>query len=188
MTDPLPTILEGIPLQVRDIRTVIDRPRFFLNPTDCDPKQIRAAVGSTKGSRATVSSRFQVGDCRALPLRPKLSLRVGAKGRTGSGSSTPLVAKLTQTRGQTNLQSVSVVLPRTLNAHLDVVNDACTPAQFEARDCERARTGRAVAVTPLLDKPLRGNAYFVKRESEEDCRTSSSRCAAKWTSTWSARS
>ncbi|MGB2694364.1 MAG: hypothetical protein WBD55_04155 [Dehalococcoidia bacterium] len=163
VSDPLPRILEGIPLQVRDIRVSIDRSAFMINPTSCLQKQVTGSVTSTAGTTVGVADRFQVGGCRQLKLRPRLRIVVGSKGHTRPGSSTPLTAKLTQTPGQSNLKSVSVTLPLSLNALLPVVNEACTQAEFDAGNCEKARTGSAVAVTPLLDEPLEGSAYFVKR-------------------------
>jgi hypothetical protein len=164
VSDPLPTILQGIPLQVRDIRVVIDRERFFLNPTSCKEKTIRGTLGSTEGSTAHVSSRFQVGECGRLPLRPRISFRVGGKGHTRANGSTPLITTLRQSRGQTGLKSVSVQLPLVLNGDLDVIQDACSEEDFAAgpaKHCARAKTGVAVVKTPLLEKPLRGGAYFV---------------------------
>ena len=35
-SDPIPHILKGIPIHLRDIRVYIDRPNFTLNPTSCD--------------------------------------------------------------------------------------------------------------------------------------------------------
>jgi hypothetical protein len=168
VSDPLPTVLQGIPLQVRDVRVRIDRKRFFLNPTSCREKTIHATVGSTEGSTANLSSRFQTIDCARLRLRPKLRLRAGAKGRTGKGASTPLVTTLRQTPGQTGLKSVGVQLPLVYNGRLTVINDACTAAEFEAdpvKNCANAKTGVAVARTPLLADPLKGSVYFVERPS-----------------------
>jgi hypothetical protein len=73
-----------------------------------------------------------------------------------------LTTTLTQPRGQTGLKSVGVTLPLTVNALLDVVNHACTRAQFDAGHCQDARAGSAVAVTPLLKHSLRGGVFFVK--------------------------
>ena len=42
--DPLPTILSGIPLDVRDLRVNLDRPNFTLAPTSCEPKAVQATV------------------------------------------------------------------------------------------------------------------------------------------------
>ncbi len=163
VTDPLPTILQGIPLQVRDIRVAIDREGFMLNPTSCAEQRIGATVRSTAGDVANVGSRFQVGGCVSLPLTPRMDLRVGGQRRyTRRGASTPFTASLRQTPGQSNLRSVSVSLPTTINARLEVVDRACTREAYEAGDCERARAGSALAMTPLLRDPLRGSVYFVK--------------------------
>jgi len=169
VSDPLPTILQGIPVQVRDVRVVVDRERFFLNPTGCREKRIRGTLTSTEGSTAHVGTRFQVGECDRLELAPRMTFRVGGKGHTRDGTSTPLVATLKQGRGQTALKSVRVQLPLMLSGDLDVISDACTEEEFEAdpvKNCANAKTGVAVAKTPLLEKPLRGGAYFVEHEGK----------------------
>ena len=162
VSDPLPTQLQGIPLDVKDVRVDVDRPGFWLNPTSCEEKTISGVIESTLGSKRAVSSRFQAYDCAALPLRPRMVLRVGGRGRTQRGRSTPFTATLRQTPGQAGLARVQVTLPTTINARLTVINDACTRAQYEAGNCEDARTGSATAVTPLLRDPLRGGVYFVR--------------------------
>ena len=43
-SDPIPHILAGIPLQVRDIRVYVDRPEFTLNPTSCEPSAVGAQI------------------------------------------------------------------------------------------------------------------------------------------------
>jgi hypothetical protein len=162
VSDSLPTILQGIPLDLREVRVAVDRPHFIVNPTSCAVKHVYGTLRSTLGAIAHGATRFQVGECANLPLAPKLTLTVGGRGHTGNGRSTPLTTTLTQTPGQANLRTVSVVLPKTLNARLDVLNRACTQPQFEAGHCAAARAGSAVAVTPLLRDPLRGSAYFVR--------------------------
>jgi hypothetical protein len=163
VSDPFPRILQGIPLDVRQVVVGVDRPKFIVNPTSCAEKHILGTIASTEDATAKVGSRFQVGECGNLRLAPKLTFAVGARHRTAAGLSTPLTTTLTQTPGQTNLAAVSVVLPGTLNARLPVINRACTLAQFNAGHCSsRARAGSAQAITPLLPRPLTGSAYFVK--------------------------
>jgi hypothetical protein len=162
VSDPLPTILQGIPLDVRDVRVNIDRPHFFRNPTSCAEKRIFSTVGSTQGAIAHPSVRFQMGECASLAHGAKLVFGDGGRGHTRAGVSTPLTTTLTTTPGA-NLRSVSVTLPGTLNALLPVVNRACSLAAYNAGHCgSRARVGAAAAVTPLLRDPLRGSVYFVK--------------------------
>lgn len=161
-TDPLPTLLEGIPLQLRDVRVAVDRPGFMVSPTSCAEKRVRAVLTSIAARVVGTSDRFQAADCRRLPFHPRLRLRVGGPGRTRRGVSTPLTAVLTQQPGEAGIRRVSVTLPDVLNARLEVVEDACTVAEFDAGDCDEARIGTAVAETPLLRNPLRGNAYLVR--------------------------
>ncbi len=163
VTDQLPTILQGIPLKLRLADVTVDRPGFTINPTSCAPMSAVARITSVLGAVATKSSRFQVGDCRALAFRPSLSLAVGSPHHTGRSVSTPLTATVRVPRGDANLHAVDVSLPTTLAALLPVLNRRCTLAAFEAGHCgSGARVGSAVAVTPLLRDPLRGSVYFVR--------------------------
>ena len=163
LSDPLPRILQGIPLNVRDVRVSVNRPDFFLNATSCEEKTIGGVVESTQGMSAHVSSRYQASDCASLRFQPRMVLTVGGRGHTRRGRTTPLSTTLTMpSRGQANLRYVRVTLPQSINARLTVINDACTRAEFEAGNCEHAKTGTATAITPLLSDPLRGGVYFVK--------------------------
>jgi hypothetical protein len=162
VSDPLPRILQGIPLQIRSVTVAVDKPGFMLNPTSCSAKEISGQVSSQLGATAAVRSRFQVGNCGRLPVKPSMTLAVGTRGKTARGRRTPFTATLRQPAGQSGLRSVEVTLPKTLNSRLDVVNKrrACTLAQFAADRCPM-QVGTGTAVTPLLRDPLTGPAYFV---------------------------
>jgi hypothetical protein len=159
VSDPFPTILQGIRLQVRDIRVNIDRPHFTLNPTNCEPMSINATALSTEGQRAELSDRFQVADCAALPFRPKL--RLALRGATHRRAHPSLHAILTAKSGEANIARAQVKLPKAAfldNAHIGAV---CTRVQFSAHACPPASVyGYAKAVTPLLDAPLQGPVYL----------------------------
>jgi len=83
-SDPIPHILAGIPLHLRDIRVYVDRPDFTVNPTSCDPMQVTSRLGGAGAdpfdpaddSAAESSQRYQVIGCTALGFRPALSLRL----------------------------------------------------------------------------------------------------------------
>jgi hypothetical protein len=163
VTDPLPVLLQGIPLQLRDVRVAVDRPGFMVSPTGCGEKRVRGVLESVAARVVGASSRFQVGDCASLPFHPRLRLFVGSRGHTRARSSTPLTAVLTQQPGEAGIRSVSVTLPSIVSAQIPVIEDACSPEEFAGDRCEAARIGTAVAVTPLLRDPLRGGAYLVRR-------------------------
>jgi hypothetical protein len=162
VSDPFPTILDGIRLDLRAVRVLIDKPHFIVNPTNCAERRIFGTVTSADGVVVHTSERFRVTDCASLPFAPKMTISVGGRGHTRAGVSTRLTTTLTQTPGQAHLRSVTVTLPSSLNALLAVLNRACTQAQFDAGHCRGARAGSAVAVTPLLRDPLRGSAFFVR--------------------------
>jgi hypothetical protein len=166
-SDPLPTILRGIPLDVRDVRVTIDRPGFVVNPTDCSAQEVTGTVTSDAALAVPVASRFQVGDCSSLAFKPKLSLRLSGKGQTTDGKHPGLSAVLSQTPGQANLKRVSVTLP--LSLALDQRNagsdDLCefVAGQQTIPDCPKSSiVGNVTARTPVLDDPLTGPVYFIK--------------------------
>ena len=43
-SDPIPHILDGFPLRLRDIRIYIDKPNFMINPTSCDPFAVTSTL------------------------------------------------------------------------------------------------------------------------------------------------
>ncbi len=163
--DPLPRMLEGIPVLARDIQVSIDRDGFMRSPTNCSPMTIEATVASFEGSTANLSNRFQVGDCASLALAPKLAIALTGKGQTTDDKHPAVVASLTQPAGQANLKKVTVSLPLSLALDPDNANGLCefTDGSKIEPTCPKASiVGTATARTPILDQPLTGPVYFVK--------------------------
>lgn len=158
-TDPLPQILEGVPVTYRVIHVDVDRRDFMLNPTSCKPKQIKATVTASNGALAEPSDGFQATKCGSLRYSPKLKISLkGASGRSGNPA---LRAVLTQPANQANTASASVILPASEFIDQAHVNNPCTRVQFAERACpENSILGHAEASTPLLDQPLKGPVYF----------------------------
>ena len=158
-SDPIPTILKGIPLKVRSVAITIDRPGFILNPTSCEVKSATASITGGSGATATPSNRFQVGGCADLAFTPKLSLSL--KGGTKRSGNPALTAVLNQPAGQAGTGKVSVALPHSEFLDQSHIRTVCTRVQFSAHACPSgAIYGEAEAITPLLDSPLRGPVYL----------------------------
>jgi uncharacterized repeat protein (TIGR01451 family) len=169
-TDPFPTILQGIPLQVKDIRVNLDRPGFTFNPTSCNPMSINGTVQSTENQVAGVSSRFQVGECANHAFKPKFSASTAGKTSKANGAS--FHVHLASNEGphgtggasESNIAKVDVQLPVSLPARLTTLQKACTAAQFASNPagCPAASfVGSATAHTPILASPLSGPAILV---------------------------
>jgi hypothetical protein len=162
VSDPFPTIIKGVPLHIRSIRVSIDKARFMVAPTNCSMQRVAAVATSVSGDSDKLSEKFKVGSCKDLAFSPRLSLTVGDSGGTTRGVSTPFRAVLRQKPGQSNLRSVKVVLPQTLAALLNVVQRACSMAEYQSDRCQKSEAGSAVAKTPLLKDPLKGGVFFVR--------------------------
>jgi hypothetical protein len=158
-SDPIPQILAGIPLDVRSVAVNIDRERFTLNPTNCEPMTLGVDARSLLGQTAFLSNRFQVGGCRGLDFEPRFSLRL--KGGTKRGANPKLIAMVTAKEGEANIARASVKLPRSAFLDQAHIRTVCTRVQFAAEACPRGSIyGKATASTPLLDEPLTGNVYL----------------------------
>jgi hypothetical protein len=165
VSDPLPLIVKGVPVRLRSINVDVNRPGFTLNPTSCGPKQIKATLVSDRGAIHQVTQPFQVGDCQALPLRPRLRMRLTGRKQLRDKGHPGVRAVLTQAPGQANLKRVQVKLPLSLALDPERAqsDDLC---EFEAGlrvACPPSSIiGRARAFTPVLNRPLTGPVYFVK--------------------------
>lgn len=165
-SDPLPTIIDGIPIQVKTINVLIDRPSFVFNPTNCGRTGIGGSVTSREGSTATFSSSFQVTGCGDLGFKPEF--KVATSGRTSKANGASLDARVSFPQGalgtQANIAQVKVDLPKQLPSRLTTLQKACPAATFEANPgaCPAASViGVVKALTPTLPTMLTGPVYFV---------------------------
>jgi hypothetical protein len=163
VSDPLPTILEGIPLRLRTVRVNVDRPAFTVGPTSCAEQSVKGLIHSQQGASASVASRFQVGDCRSLPFKPALAMRLRGRRESHVGGHPGLSVMLRQAPGEANLQQVSARLPLSLALDPDNAQTLCEYDDGLRKHCPKGSIiGRAVADSPLLPRPLSGPVYFVK--------------------------
>ncbi len=160
-SDPLPHILFGIPLAVRDVRVNLTRPGFTLAGTSCDREEVYAAVQGTAGATVAVTDPFQLGGCGALGFKPGLSLKL--KGGTKRNAHPALKAVVTYPLGSNyaNTAKASVALPHSEFLEQAHIRTICTRVQFAADACPKGSIyGKARAITPLLDEPLSGPVYL----------------------------
>ncbi len=170
-SDPLPTMLDGIPLQLKVVNVTIDRPEFMFGPTNCSKLQVTGTLASSEGLSAPVASPFQVTNCASLQFKPKFT--VSTSGKTSKANGASLNVKLAFPKApqgaEANIHSVKVDLPKQLPSRLTTLQKACTAAQFESNPagCPAASiVGHAKATTPLLPVPVEGPAYFVSHGGE----------------------
>jgi hypothetical protein len=166
-SDPIPHILAGIPLKVRDLRVYVDRKDFILNPTSCDPSSAKATLfGSfldvfnpADDIPISLNDRYQAANCASLGFKPKLSINL--KGGTRRGDHPALKAIVNARPSDANIGGAVVTLPTSAFLDQAHIRTICTRVQFAAKSCPKgAQYGYARAFTPLLDEPVEGPVYL----------------------------
>lgn len=165
-SDPFPSIIDGIPLDIRSVAVDISRPGFMLNPTSCEASAVAGQETSTLGQVAGVSEHFQAGGCTNLPFN--VSLAVSASGKVSHLDGTSVQFKLSYPQGALGkeawLRAAKFEFPKQLSARLPTIQKSCPAATFAANPAgcpETARIGMATVKTQLLPVPLAGPVYFV---------------------------
>ncbi len=178
-SDPIPHIIQGIPVHARDIRAYVDKPEFTLNPTSCERTSTASTVlgsgldfaSDVDDNPITVTSPFQAADCAALSFDPKLKLQL--LGGTKRGSHPRFKATLHMHGfGEAAIKRAQVTLPHSEfleNAHIKTI---CTRVQFKAgagngTQCPAGSVyGYAKASTPILSEPLTGPVFLRSSEHQ----------------------
>jgi hypothetical protein len=111
------------------------------------------------GTLTTLSSRFQVGECKGLGFKPGVSLRLF--GPTHRGAHPKFRTVLTPRPGDAAIRGVAVTLPGTELLDSRRLGAICGRDEFAAGGCPSGSVyGYAQAWTPLLDRPLQGPVYL----------------------------
>jgi hypothetical protein len=162
----IPTILEGIPLQIQHVNVTINRPAFTFNPTNCSPLQITGALSASEGALQSLAVPFQATNCAVLKYQPTLKVTTNAHTSKADGAS--LNFKITYPSGAMGADAwfskAKFDIPKQLPARLTTLQKACTEKQFDANPegCPAASAiGHAIVHTQELPVPLEGPVYFV---------------------------
>jgi hypothetical protein len=162
VADPLPTIRDGIPLDVRTIELNLDRPSFTLNPTSCEAMAVEGSASTQAGQSTPLKNPFQVGECGRLGFKPKIAISL--KGPTKRAGLPALRATVTYPKGgaYANIARAQVSLPHSEFLEQGNLDQTCTKPLLAAHACPASSIyGKVKAWTPLLEKPLEGNVYLV---------------------------
>ncbi len=175
VSDPFPTFLDpvgangqtdGIPIKLRRVDVLINRPGFTFNPTNCSKLALSAAITSTGSAISDHSVPFQVTNCAHLKYTPTLTVSTAAKASRSNGSS--LFFKIAYPKNSVGSQSwmkeMKFVIPKQLPARLTTLQKACLAHVFETerQNCPAASIiGHVLVHTPVLAVPVEGPLYFV---------------------------
>jgi hypothetical protein len=171
-TDPIPHIIKGIPIHLKDIRAYIDRPNVTINPTSCEPSAVSSALNGSGAlfgvqaddTLATATAPFQAFNCGALGFKPSLTLHL--KGGTRRSKHPALRVIVRPRPGDANIAQAQVALPSSLFLDQGHIKTICTKPQFARGACPKESVyGHVRAYTPLLEEPLEGDAILRSSEN-----------------------
>lgn len=175
-TDPsgphaIPHMIDGVPVQIKKVNVLVNRPGFTFNPTSCNPMSLTGSIAGYEGAFAPVSVPFQATNCALLGFKP--DFKVSVTGNASKANGAALAVKLAYPGGslgsEANIGRVKVELPKQLPSRLATLQHACLAETFDANPAAcppQSVVGHAKVLTPLLPVPLEGPAYFVSHGSE----------------------
>jgi hypothetical protein len=168
VSDPLPTQVRGIPLQLKRVLVNVNRPAFEFNPTSCEPMKIEGTLTGGQGATASVSAPFQASNCDAVPFGPQLTASAVGQGSKAGGTTFAVTVRSGGTNSsgvaQAGIAKVQLQLPKQLSSRLPTLQKACVDSVFNTNhaSCDEGSViGYATIHTPVLKGPLSGPAYLV---------------------------
>ena len=124
-SDPLPTQLKGIPLQLQHINVTIDRPGFVFNPTNCNPMAITGTLtGAQGGTRRVLAVSGR--QLRGAGVQTGVDGRGRATGEQSQRHELRREGPVGRVVGQANIAKVDLQLPKALPARLTTIQKACS--------------------------------------------------------------
>ena len=170
--DKIPTILEGIPLQIQHVNVTVNRNAFTFNPTNCGKLEIGGNLFAAEGATDALSVPFQAANCATLKFTPEIAVSTGGHASKADGAGLHFkIAYPSHAMGsQSWFEEAKFDLPKQLPARLETLQQACLSNVFETNRaaCPKASIiGSAIVHTQVLPVPLIGPVYFVSYGGEK---------------------
>jgi hypothetical protein len=162
-SDRVPSIIGGVPIRMRSIQVNIDKPRFTINPTNCEPMTVASQGIGDQDTITDFTSYFQAVNCASLGFKPSMKVKITSRRKSVSRAANPaLQFDLVTRRDDANIKSISVTLPHAFEIDQRHLGNICSEKELADKECAgRTAIGKAKTETPLLDAPLSGPVYAV---------------------------
>ncbi|MGX6446825.1 hypothetical protein ACVU7I_01965 [Patulibacter sp. S7RM1-6] len=162
-SDPLPQVVGGIQLRLRELAIAVDRKDFIRNPTSCGTGMIHSALGSINGAGATPNAGLVFTGCEKLPFNPRVAVQLRNKKNTKKFDYQRVLVRVKQFESEAGIKSTSVTMPTAIALAAKNASALCTPEQASADKCPKGSiVGFAKATTTILNRQVQGPVYFVE--------------------------
>lgn len=167
MTDPLPSLVEGIPIRIQSIGMTLDRQGAVRNPTSCGAAESDATFEAHSGAAAAATSAFSVSRCKRLGFEPSFSLALTGSSELRKHGRPGLRFSARFRRSDTSLRAMHLALPRSLQFNTLGVREICPRRDAVDGLCSgKALIGTSHARSSMLSQPLRGSIYIVQPKGD----------------------
>ncbi|MDP9133901.1 MAG: hypothetical protein M3N56_03635, partial [Actinomycetota bacterium] len=113
VSDPLPQILEGVPIRLRSVDVTLDRQGFTYNPTSCGTKEVGGRMHSAQGTVGEHPNAFiRFSGCEQLGFTPRMRMQLTGPRQLTVGKHPGMKVRVTQRATQANIASAVVSLPK----------------------------------------------------------------------------
>nr|WP_210495111.1 hypothetical protein [Patulibacter sp. SYSU D01012] len=162
-SDPLPQVVGGIQLRLRELAISVDRKDFLRNPTSCGTAMIHSALGSANGAGSTPNAGLVFTGCDKLPFNPRVSVQLQNKKSLKKFDYQRVLVRVKQFESEAGIKSTSVTMPTAIALAAKNASALCTPEQARADKCPKGSiVGFAKATTTILNRQVQGPVYFVE--------------------------
>jgi hypothetical protein len=168
LTDPVPAVRAGIPLQIRRMEMTMDREGLLISPTRCGDYGISATL-KTDGAKHRATSPVTIKGCRTAPFAPSMSIKpTTTRAETPTGFDVTLAfPEADGGRHQSYARSARVVLSQGVTIGVPMAERlrACSPDQFRAGEwvpatCPEASKMGDVRISGSPVGDLAGSLYM----------------------------
>ena len=158
--EELPTIFKGVPVQLKALNVIVNRPEFQFNPTNCDPLSIGALTGRSEGGQPEQLDPVPGRRLREPDVRAQVH-GLGERRRAAKPTARPSrVTVESGGIGAEGIRKVFLTIPKILPARLQpTLQNACLDKVFDDNPAscpEDSVIGTATVHTPVLKNPLVG--------------------------------
>jgi hypothetical protein len=107
LSDPLPTLLDGIPVQLKALALQLDRGEFRLNPDGCEPDTVTGTLTSTKGDALAIPTGLpgaSPSPCNPPHPEPPSATPQGKSGSSSAATALPVGTRITTNDGEATIE------------------------------------------------------------------------------------
>jgi hypothetical protein len=107
LTDPLPTIVNGVPVQLKALALQLDRGEFRLNPDGCESDAVTGTITSTTGDAFAIPTGLpgaSPAPCNPPHTAPPVATPEEDSASSGAATASPVSTRITTNDGEATVE------------------------------------------------------------------------------------